>query len=163
MRIKNVRINTDVTYFEQLNTDDGEHELEQEGDQHDVVDGFHGDDDALDDVLSTRRDSSTGKLFRYAVDKASSFGNRSNSVRCPKDRDGKCQSNLQAFGAIDGSQRSQDTEHSKNFYDIDGAITENRKTDISGFKLENSISSNKSTEKPWTEHVVTVFIHVYRL
>ena len=37
--------------FEQLDANDGEHELEEQGDQHDVADGLHGHDDALDDVL----------------------------------------------------------------------------------------------------------------
>ena len=37
--------------LEQLDADDGEHELEEEGDQDDVADGFDGHDDALDHVF----------------------------------------------------------------------------------------------------------------
>ena len=39
--------------LEQLHADDGEHELEQTRDQHNVPDGFDGDDHALDHVLRT--------------------------------------------------------------------------------------------------------------
>ena len=38
-------------YLEELHSDDGEHELEQTGNEHDVADGFHRHDDALHDVL----------------------------------------------------------------------------------------------------------------
>ena len=37
--------------LEQLDADDGEHELEEEGDKDNVADGLDGHDDALDDVL----------------------------------------------------------------------------------------------------------------
>ena len=37
--------------LEQLDPDDGEHELEEEGDEDDVADSLDGHDDALDDVL----------------------------------------------------------------------------------------------------------------
>ena len=39
------------SYLEQLHPDDSEHELEQECDQHDVVDGLHSHNDALDHML----------------------------------------------------------------------------------------------------------------
>ena len=32
-------------------TNDGEHENQEQRDQNDVADGFHGNDDALDDML----------------------------------------------------------------------------------------------------------------
>lgn len=38
--------------LEELNADGSEHELEQDGDEHNVVDGSNGDDDTLNDMLS---------------------------------------------------------------------------------------------------------------
>ena len=37
--------------FEELDTNDWEHEDEEQGDEHDVADGFDGNNDALDDML----------------------------------------------------------------------------------------------------------------
>ncbi len=37
--------------LEELHSDDGEHELQEEGDEDDVADGLDGDDDALHHVL----------------------------------------------------------------------------------------------------------------
>jgi len=45
------RRDCEVPDLEQLYADGGKHELEQKRDQHDVVDGSNGDDDALHDVL----------------------------------------------------------------------------------------------------------------
>ena len=40
-----------ATSLEELYTDGGEHELQQESDKHDVVDGSYGDHDTLHHVL----------------------------------------------------------------------------------------------------------------
>ena len=40
-----------IDYLEELHSDDGEHELQEQRDEHDVPDGLDGDDDALHDVL----------------------------------------------------------------------------------------------------------------
>ena len=39
--------------LEQLNPDDGEHEEQEDSDQHNVSDGFHCHDDALDHMLQS--------------------------------------------------------------------------------------------------------------
>ncbi len=46
-----LHINSKCTNLEELDADDGEHELEEERDEHDVADGLDGDDDALHHVL----------------------------------------------------------------------------------------------------------------
>lgn len=48
-----------VSDLEQLNSDDGEHELEQKSNKHYAVDRLNGDDDALNDPLKTNTDTHT--------------------------------------------------------------------------------------------------------
>lgn len=49
-----------LAHLEQLHSDDGEHELEQAGDEHDVADGLHRHDDALHDVLHEQIETGLG-------------------------------------------------------------------------------------------------------
>ena len=44
-------IKTDLIWGNYILTNDGEHENQEQRDQNDVADGFHGNDDALDDML----------------------------------------------------------------------------------------------------------------
>jgi len=47
-------------HLEQLDSDAGEHEVQQHGDQHDVPDGLDGDEHTLDDVLQADAQRSSG-------------------------------------------------------------------------------------------------------
>ena len=42
-----------ITHLEQLDSDDSEEELEEQGDHHNVADGFDGDDQTLNHLLQT--------------------------------------------------------------------------------------------------------------
>ena len=42
-----------MTHLEQLDSDDSEEELEEQGDHHNVADGFDGDDQTLNHLLQT--------------------------------------------------------------------------------------------------------------
>ena len=42
-----------TTHLKKLNPDDGEHEEQEDSDQHNVSDGFHCHDDALDHMLQS--------------------------------------------------------------------------------------------------------------
>lgn len=66
--------------LEQLDANDGEHELQEQGDENDVSDGLDGHNDALHHVL-------------------------------------------EAFGSVDGTQRTEDTKNTKNLHHRDGART----------------------------------------
>lgn len=78
------------TYLEQLNAHTSEHELQEEGDQHDVSDGFDGHDHALHDVLVDRITESS----------------RSTVVR----------PYFETLGSIDGTQRTKHTQHTKDLH-----------------------------------------------
>ena len=91
-----------MRYLEQLNADDGKHELQEEGNEHDVTDSFDGHDHALNDALQSK----LGALMNI---------HRSKWVPG---------ANLEAFCTVNGSQRSQHTADSKDFDDGNGTRAE---------------------------------------
>ena len=84
-----------ITHLEQLDSDDSEEELEEQGDHHNVADGFDGDDQTLDHLLQT-------------------FGSVDCSQRSQHTKDTKNLEEANSTAAKDRDERDRDNDNIQN-------------------------------------------------
>ena len=83
------------THLEQLDSDDSEEELEEQGDHHNVADGFDGDDQTLNHLLQT-------------------FGSVDCSQRSQHTKDTKNLEEANSTAAKDRDERDRDNDNIQN-------------------------------------------------
>ena len=84
-----------MTHLEQLDSDDSEEELEEQGDHHNVADGFDGDDQTLNHLLQT-------------------FGSVDCSQRSQHTKDTKNLEEANSTAAKDRDERDRDNDNIQN-------------------------------------------------
>ena len=84
-----------ITHLEQLDSDDSEEELEEQGDHHNVADGFDGDDQTLNHLLQT-------------------FGSVDCSQRSQHTKDTKNLEEANSTAAKDRDERDRDNDNIQN-------------------------------------------------